>query len=182
MNNTMSRPEPTDEQRGRLREVVREVAWQHAREKAGLQAGDPPRNPFDADALDAAGQRDAVLAHLMALREVSDLAEQLITVTVTVAGETGAGGALIGEALGVTRSAVRKRWPDVVAGSPGPRRATFTTAHSDEWTDAPDQPGLRRLAQIEAQLTNDVLTDDELATALHDAGLPELARVIGHLA
>jgi hypothetical protein len=180
--NLMTRREPSDEERGRLREAVRELAWQHAREKDGLRAGDPPRSPFDADALDAAGQRAAVLAQLVALREVGDLAEQLIEVTVTVAGENGAGGELIGEALGVTRGAVRKRWPDVVAGSPGPRRATFTTAHSDEWTDALGQPDLRRLDQIEGQISDDVLTDDALATGLHEAGLPELARVISRFA
>ena len=38
------------------------------------------------------------------------------------------------------------------------------------------------LAQIEAQLEADVLTDDELATALRDAGLPELARVMARTA
>jgi hypothetical protein len=36
-------------------------------------------------------------------------------------------------------------------------------------------------AGLDVQLTNDVLTDDQLATALHEAGLPELARVIYHL-
>ena len=173
----MTQPEPTDEQQGRLRDGVRELAWQHARDKDGLQAGDPPRSPFDADALDAAGQRAAVLAHMVALREVRDLAEQLIQVTVTVAGENGAGGELIGRALGVTRSAVRKRWPEVVAGSPGPRRAAFTTSRCDEWTVSP-RPDLGRLTQIEAQLTNDELADDGLVTALHEAGLPELGRVV----
>jgi hypothetical protein len=98
----MTRPTPTDERRRRLLEAVRELAWQHARDKDGLQAGDPPRNPFDADALDAAGQRAAVLAHLVALREVADLADQLTQVTSTVAGENGAGGEQIGEILGVT--------------------------------------------------------------------------------
>jgi hypothetical protein len=44
-----------------------------------------------------------------------------------------------------------------------------------------NQPDLRRLAQIEADLTDDVLNNDELATALREAGLPELARVIDRL-
>jgi hypothetical protein len=39
-----------------------------------------------------------------------------------------------------------------------------------------------RLEEIEAQLTSDVLTDGELATALHDAGLPEVARVVARFA
>jgi hypothetical protein len=39
----------------------------------------------------------------------------------------------------------------------------------------------RKLEQIEAQLTEDELYDDELATALHEAGLPEVARVVRHL-
>ena len=35
-----------------------------------------------------------------------------------------------------------------------------------------------RLARIEADLADDVLTDADLVTALNEAGLPELARVI----
>jgi hypothetical protein len=71
-----------------------------------------------------------------------DLAEELITITVTVAGETGAGGEAIGDALGVSRSTVRKRWPAAVAGAPGPRRAAFTTSGSEFWSD-PDPNGDR---------------------------------------
>lgn len=40
---------------------------------------------------------------------------------------------------------------------------------------------IRQLTQIEAQLTDDMLTDEELATALHEAGLPEVARVVTQL-
>lgn len=36
-----------------------------------------------------------------------------------------------------------------------------------------------KLSQIEAALTNDTLTEDELTAQLHAAGLPELARVLG---
>ena len=39
-----------------------------------------------------------------------------------------------------------------------------------------------RLARIEAQLADDVLTDTELATALAEAGLPELSRVVSRFA
>lgn len=46
----------------------------------------------------------------------------------------------------------------------------------------PDRIDTAKLEQIEAQLSSDVLTDDELATALHDAGLPEVARVVGRFA
>jgi putative intracellular protease/amidase len=35
-----------------------------------------------------------------------------------------------------------------------------------------------KLAEIEAALTDDVLTDEEIVTALHTAGLPETARVL----
>ncbi|WSJ00737.1 hypothetical protein OG405_09640 [Nocardia sp. NBC_01329] len=36
--------------------------------------------------------------------------------------------------------------------------------------------------EIEAMLGDDILTDEALATRLHEAGLPELARVVGQLA
>ncbi|WP_331765097.1 hypothetical protein [Nocardia sp. NBC_01388] len=35
-----------------------------------------------------------------------------------------------------------------------------------------------KLTEIEAALTNDTLTDAELAEQLHAAGLPEVARVL----
>ncbi|RAS59432.1 hypothetical protein C8D87_11444 [Lentzea atacamensis] len=41
-----------------------------------------------------------------------------------------------------------------------------------------DRINVERLRQIEAQLTDDTLTDDDLVAALVDAGLPELARVV----
>ncbi len=58
------------------------------------------------------------------------------------------------------------------------------TSDGWRWTWTPQNPetvriDTARLEQIEAQLTSDVLTDDELAAALHDAGLPEVARVVG---
>ena len=37
-----------------------------------------------------------------------------------------------------------------------------------------------KLADIEARLTNGDLTDADLAAALHAAGLPEVARVLGN--
>lgn len=39
-----------------------------------------------------------------------------------------------------------------------------------------------KIATIEARLTSDTLTDDELVDALNEAGLPELARVVSRLA
>jgi hypothetical protein len=36
-----------------------------------------------------------------------------------------------------------------------------------------------RLREIEDQLADDVLTDEEMTAALHAAGLPEVARVLG---
>lgn len=39
----------------------------------------------------------------------------------------------------------------------------------------------RKLEQIEAQLTSDTLTDDELVEALNAAGLLEVARVVAGL-
>lgn len=39
-----------------------------------------------------------------------------------------------------------------------------------------------KIATIEARLTSDTLTDDELVDALNEAGLPELARVVSGLA
>lgn len=39
-----------------------------------------------------------------------------------------------------------------------------------------------KLNEIEAMLADDILTDADLATQLHEAGLPELARVVGQLA
>jgi hypothetical protein len=41
---------------------------------------------------------------------------------------------------------------------------------------------LHKLDQIEAQLTSDALTDDELVDALNAAGMLELARVVAQLA
>lgn len=46
----------------------------------------------------------------------------------------------------------------------------------------PNEINTRRLEQIEGQLTSDVLSDDDLAAALHDAGLPELGRVVARFA
>ncbi|MEV0712781.1 hypothetical protein [Nocardia aurea] len=39
-----------------------------------------------------------------------------------------------------------------------------------------------KLNEIEALLGVDLLTDDDLAIGLHEAGLPELARLVGQLA
>ncbi|MBF6102201.1 hypothetical protein IU510_29730 [Nocardia cyriacigeorgica] len=39
-----------------------------------------------------------------------------------------------------------------------------------------------KLNEIEAMLSEDILTEQALATRLHEAGLPELARVVGQLA
>jgi hypothetical protein len=39
-----------------------------------------------------------------------------------------------------------------------------------------------KLKKVEAMLSEDILTDDDLATRLHEAGLPELACVVGQLA
>jgi hypothetical protein len=55
----------------------------------------------------------------------------------------------------------------------------FWTRQETTMTDRIDTA---RLEQIEGQLADDVLTDDELATALHEAGLPELARVVARFA
>ena len=41
---------------------------------------------------------------------------------------------------------------------------------------------LAKLDKIEAMLSEDTLTVENLATRLHEAGLPELARVVGQLA
>ncbi|MEU1986145.1 hypothetical protein [Nocardia sp. NPDC019395] len=38
-----------------------------------------------------------------------------------------------------------------------------------------------KLAEIESALTDDVLTDEELADRLRDAGLPEVARIVDGL-
>lgn len=40
---------------------------------------------------------------------------------------------------------------------------------------------MAKLNEIEGMLADDILTDEELPTRLHEAGLPELARVVGHL-
>ncbi|MGI8313388.1 hypothetical protein [Saccharopolyspora hattusasensis] len=130
-----------------------------ARELSDLQDGAPPRSPFD-EALDADGQQAAVLAQLAALREIRELADQLIDVTVTVAATTGAGGQAIGEALNVTRSAVRKKYPDAVAGRPGPRKAAPTTYGSADWTDPPEDGAAERdwLIRARVQLRQDATT------------------------
>jgi hypothetical protein len=136
----MTRREPTDEENAELREAVRVVSWHRARLLSGLENAARPRSPFDADVLDAAGQSAAVLAHLAALRDVRDAAQELIDLTVSVAGANGAGGEAIGKTLGVSRVAVRKKWPDAVAGASGPRKPEFTTLGSDAWTGQPDVP------------------------------------------
>lgn len=41
-----------------------------------------------------------------------------------------------------------------------------------------DRISVPRLRQIEAQLSADILTDDDLIPALSGAGLPELARIV----
>jgi hypothetical protein len=137
----MYRREPTPHESALLRDTVRELAWARARDLSDLTAGAPPRSPFDEEALDADGQRAAVLAQLAALREVRDLAQQLIDMTVTVAGTAGAGGQAIGEALNVTRSAVRQRYPEAVAGRPGPRSAVPTMYGRTDWVDSADKDG-----------------------------------------
>lgn len=136
----MSRREPTEQETSELREAVRVLSWHRARMLSGLENAARPRSPFDAEVLDAAGQRAAVLAQLAALRDVRDMAQQLIDITVTVAGATGVGGEAIGKSLGITRAAVRKKWPDAVAGASGPRRAEFTAVGSDAWAGEPDVP------------------------------------------
>lgn len=140
----MTRRIPTDHDRIRLREVARAVSWEYARLLSGLDAGDPPRSPFDDTALDADGQRAAVVAHLAALHDLKAMVEELIELTVTVAGETGAAAPELGEALGgVSGSAVRKRFPGAVAsrpGRPGADRANWTDTGRDAWPDLPDDP------------------------------------------
>lgn len=49
-------------------------------------------------------------------------------------------------------------------------------------TETSETINIRQLAEIEAQLTSDVLTDDDLVAALAYAGLPEVARVIARFA
>jgi hypothetical protein len=129
----MYRREPTPGESAQLRDEIREMAWRRARELADRTGDDPPRSPFDETVLDAAGQQAAVLTLLSALREVRDIADQLIDMTVTVAGTTGAGGQAIGDALQVTRSAVRKKYPEAVSGAPGPRKAITTRYGRGEW-------------------------------------------------
>jgi len=141
---TMTRRIPTDHDRIRLREALREVSWQYARLLSGLDAGDPPRSPFDDTALDADGQRAAVVAHLAALHDLKQMAEELIELTVTVAGETGAAAPELGGALGgVSGSAVRKRFPGAVVsrpGRPGADRASWTDTGRDAWPGLADDP------------------------------------------
>lgn len=136
----MTRREPTDDEDAELREAVRGVSWHRARLLSGLENAARPRSPFDSEVLDAAEQGAAVLAHLAALRDVRDTAQRLIDLTVAVAGANGTGGEAIGKTLGVTRAAVRKKWPDAVAGASGPRKPEFTTVGSDGWTGQPDVP------------------------------------------
>lgn len=136
----MRRQEPTPDQIARLRDAIRDLAWDRARELSGLQGDTAPSSPFD-DRLDAEGQRAAVLAQLAALREVRDLADQLIDLTVTTAGTTGAGGQAIGDALNVTRAAVRQRYPDAIGDRPGPRKAALTDYGRAAWTDSTNEDG-----------------------------------------
>lgn len=91
----MSRRPPTDENIGRLRETVRALSW--------LADTDPPCSPFDKTALDEAGQRGAVIVHLAAMHEVCGLVDELINLTVTVAGETGATAPAVGQSTGRSR-------------------------------------------------------------------------------
>jgi hypothetical protein len=143
----MTRRIPTDHDRIALREAVRDLSWRYARLLSGLNAGDPPRSPFDDTALDAEGQRAAVVAHLAALHDLKEMVEQMIALTVTVAGETGAPAPALGDALGgVSGSAVRKRFPGAVTsrpGRPGADRASWTDTGRDAWVTPRDvgQPG-----------------------------------------
>lgn len=88
------------------------------------------------------------------------MAEQLIDVTVTVAGTTGASGEAIGEALKVTRGAVRKRWPEAVAGRPGPRQAVPTIYGREDWAGTPENGDAERdwLIRARVRLLADVRT------------------------
>jgi hypothetical protein len=138
----MTRRIPTDHDRIALREGVRDLSWRYARLLSELRPGDPPRSPFDDTALDAEGQRAAVVAHLAALHDLKEMVEQLIELTVTVAGETGAAAPTLGDALGgVSGSAVRKRFRGAVGsrpGRPGADRASWTDTGRDVWSAEDD--------------------------------------------
>ncbi|MEV6228052.1 hypothetical protein AB0L88_09315 [Saccharopolyspora shandongensis] len=101
-----------------------------------------------------------MLAQLASLREVRDLAEQLIDLTTTIAGTTGAGGQAIGEALNVTRSAVRKKYPNAVSGRTGPRKAAATTYGRADWNDNVKEGAAERdwLIRARVQLRQDAST------------------------
>ena len=176
----MMRREPTAEDTIRLLGIVRDAAWGQARTLSGLQPHDPPRSPFDEDTLDAKGQQAAVLAHLAALRDVRDMAEKLIAMTVTVAGDTGASGELIGAALGVTRSGVRKAYPDAVMGSPGPKRPKATLRGRETWArDTEDRPADRDwVLRARVRLRTDVRTGGFGVDRVGQAG-QELVMVMG---
>lgn len=120
----MTRRPATAEESVDLREAVREMAWQHARRLSDLASGEPPASPFDGSSLDEAGQRAAVLALLGALHDISRTSAELTDMLIALAGDAGATGPAIGRALGgISGSAVRKRWPNVVNPRPGPNPA-----------------------------------------------------------
>jgi hypothetical protein len=156
----MGRRAPTGADTAQLREAVRALSWQHARSLSGLQDGDPPRSPFDETALDEAGQRAAVLAHLAALHDVRQLADGLINVTVTAAGETGAAAPAIGTALGgITGSAVRKKYPSAVDSRPGPNRPARAETGRAEWRVDWDRPADRDWGiRVRVRLRRDIPT------------------------
>ncbi|MFC9250659.1 hypothetical protein [Amycolatopsis thailandensis] len=170
----MKRREPTDEDTAWLRETVREVSWQYARRLSGLAYGEPPRSPFDSNVLDEAGEQAAVLAHLAALHDVQTSAEGLIDMTVAVAGETGATAPAIGQALGVTGAAVRKKkkWSDTLDSRPGPKRPARAASGRETWvwdpaqlpTEAPEmrwEPSeLARMRDAATDLRKEGVSDD----------------------
>jgi hypothetical protein len=70
-----------------------------------------------------------------ALHDARRLADQLINLTVTFAGEAGATAPAIGRALGgISGSAVRKKYLKVVDSRPGPNRPAHTETGRDEWS------------------------------------------------
>ena len=132
---TMRRRQPTGTEAAQLREQVRDLAWGWARALADLDLDAPPAHPFDAEYLDAAGHRAAVLAHLAALNDLAAEIARQVDATVEVAGSTRAGGTAIGAALGgISRAAVRKRWPAAVAGPTGPREPAVAARGREDGT------------------------------------------------
>ncbi|MEU6444822.1 hypothetical protein [Streptomyces sp. NPDC047046] len=104
------------EERVAFRAQVRDMVWRETRRRMSSLGFSEQEGPATPNAL-APTSAAAKAVHLMYLEvatEVGDAARELAVDAATRAGRAGATYADLGEAVGITRQAARKRWPEAV--------------------------------------------------------------------